>query len=476
MTCRLNNVNIKNTLDKASAVNNDIIIPLAKTIDINCGVKNLNYNVSDFLRLHRQPLDNVDEFVDLLDANIHIDPNDQRYSHIYQGIDVIVKRVVSELSKSNPSFVNAKLRQTGSSTSGVKVGLPHESDYVLNTPTACLSDRRSFFTQVKRVVTSKALELTVGLNGYWIIHGVEHHWRTGGVCLVMQSCVSPNNPFSDEVGVSVDIVPTTFAETQFESLNEKAETFLQKSLDEFDAQGLLYSVFAYPGPGCKKRLDTGFIENDLMRELSSDTIKAYRVTKFLLQTMCKSSSTPIGTIGTLNEERLRRLYGYKPLVSSYAIRILFIQLLIHVHGTEAEKRLKGGLLVICLLDMLKQCVAKCSYNIMFLNHPFLKQRHFILQGQNLDDLDDIIHFLGKRNLADTVNEFSLLNNDEIYDSYISSIPERYLEQGELRALFKSNDDADDEIGDDYEHDHEYLIFFFEYLYFLIESRLRGHWK
>ena len=118
-------------MDKESVKDKDIVIQLND--------KNI-YSVSQFLRKYdssetsHDRIANITRFTKFLDAKVFIDTNDPRYSHIYEGIDVIVKRVVAELTKLDPYFAFVKLRRTGSSTSGVKVGLPHESDYVLALP------------------------------------------------------------------------------------------------------------------------------------------------------------------------------------------------------------------------------------------------------------------------------------------------------------------------------------------------------
>ena len=142
----------KHTKDQTGAEHNDITIIVGhkmvkyttikhRTYNKTFGIEKayVHYNVSEFLRRHesddsRKYMAKVESFTKLLDAKVHIDADDQRYAHIYQGIDIIVKRVVAELTKLDSFFAKVKLRQTGSITSGVNVGLPHESDYALELP------------------------------------------------------------------------------------------------------------------------------------------------------------------------------------------------------------------------------------------------------------------------------------------------------------------------------------------------------
>ena len=222
---------------------NDIILHMGKFYEISNddNVTKFDYNVSEFLRIHGSNeylarVANADKVVHLLDAKVHIDTSDPKYAHIYQGIDTIVKRVVAGLSQLDPFFAKCKLRQTGSSMSGVKVGLPHESDYVLETPSDKLLktgkplDIMSLPLLVWEIIPEHAVALTDGLEGSWIIHDAVRHERTGGVALVMQCSYSTNDSAIEEVGVTVDLVPVCIRETTTKSFTAKAEAYLHHSL------------------------------------------------------------------------------------------------------------------------------------------------------------------------------------------------------------------------------------------------------
>ena len=115
----------------------DILIPLLRN---EYGKTSFSYNVSRFLREHRSKInsrkwiENANMFIRLLDKKVHVDANDLRYAHIYQGIDTIVQRLIDKLGKVDAFFKHAKLRRTGSISSNIKVGLPHEADYTLEIP------------------------------------------------------------------------------------------------------------------------------------------------------------------------------------------------------------------------------------------------------------------------------------------------------------------------------------------------------
>ena len=92
------------------------------------------YNVSDFLRkCHAKPnkwIANVKSFARELDTKVHVDASDPRYKTIYQDTNTIIERFC-DILRNDLRFKNATLRRTGSIESGVKVGLPHESDLLL---------------------------------------------------------------------------------------------------------------------------------------------------------------------------------------------------------------------------------------------------------------------------------------------------------------------------------------------------------
>ena len=243
------------------------------------------YNVSDFLRQYDSSayakirMKKFNEFIQLLDMKVFIDTNDPRYSHIYQGIDTIVKRVIEELMKLDSFYVHVNLRRTGSSTSGVKVGLPHEADYVLGLPkdkqlvSGDSFDRRTLFLHVKQIVTERSAALIQGLQG-WLIHGTHEYEKTGGVCLVMEckSCV--NDPASEKVGVTVDLTPAFMVESTDESFNEKAAAYLPDSLNIYAKKGEVYRLLR------TDKCDTGYIENSIMAQLPEEIKKSYRVCSY----------------------------------------------------------------------------------------------------------------------------------------------------------------------------------------------------
>ena len=371
------------------------------------------YNLSRFLRRcvtcesTKTLIAKMNDAIPLIDAKIHVDPSDPKYMHIYQGIDTIVRRLIAKLADSNEYYKNTKLRKTGSTFSNTKVGLPHEADYMLELPDdeRFKTDHR-FFEEIESITTTQAGELIEGLE-HWIIHGIKEHRCTGGCCLAMRY----SSTVSNEVGVTVDIVPVIIVKSSKLidlKFTGEAERYLSRNLDECIKQGDIYTRTRQ-----RTEVDTGIIENRILKELPGDKKRPFRVVKFFLQNTIDSRHVH-PYFDSVGKTRVT-LYGCKPHTSSYGLRSIFLNLLIQVHGTPAELLLNDGVLGVCLLDMLTQIdedyqrasqiggsypVPKhplleyqlIQYNMCFLD-GILAQIRFILQMDNIADMVDGIKLL-----------------------------------------------------------------------------------
>ena len=417
-------------MDQIGDKDKDIIIDFVQNRN-----KSICYNVSQFLRLlesdevSRRRIANADKFIGVLDAKVNIDASNPRYSLIYKCIDIIVKRVLSELVKLDPFFAEVKLRRTGSSMSEVKVGLPHESDYVLELlrgrllRTGKAFDYTTLFPLVNEIVAHHASALTEGLDGHWIIHGVHEYRRLGGVCLVMQCRSNANDRTEKHIGVAVDVVPVYINGTTTRKFTAKAEAFLHNSLAEFADKGDIYSLLTesfVKRDGC----DTGIIENTIMEKLPETTKRAFRVAKYLTSHVLPTHWIPFAKIETLDKATRLRLYGRKPWITSYELRVIFLHLLLNVHGTEAEQRLKGGLLVLCIIDMLKKHHKRYKERsgnwVSAPDHPLLEDAPneiLICNPCPLKLFKNIKGLIENENTADAIEQLCLLNNKEpVYEN------------------------------------------------------------
>ena len=365
------------------------------------------YNVSKFLRENSSSdmdIEKLNTFIQTLDKHFNIDKNDPRYSHIYRGIDIIMKRVVSELAKADSYFSKAKLRPTGSIHSGVKVGLPHEADYLLDVPedktldTGTVIKNNTLFKMVVAITGHERASLTEGLE-HWVIHGVKHHTGIGGICLVMKCPSVEFDRDSKHVGVTVDLVPAYVLKSTSKSLNNKAVAFLPHSLPTYAAKGDLYRL------ATNDKCDTGLIENQIMKELSESKKQVFRVLKFLNQHLYSGRfiNGKCDNID-LNETTRLNLYGQKPMIPSYFLRVYYLHMLLHVHGTPVEEKLSDGRFFMCLIDMLQ------GFGRFNVYHPLIQGQFFFGSYSRHPFREKIASDFAKMRYFN--GELSLLNSED----------------------------------------------------------------
>ena len=284
-----------------------------------------------------------------------------------------MKRLVSDLAKIDSFFAEASLHPTGSIYANVKVGLPHEADYLLVVPedktlkTGNAFQEHTLYEIAVTVLEHKLSNLIEGLP-HWVIHGIKQHRITGGICLIVQCPSNETCENCETVGVTVDLVPVYVFKSTNESLRDKANAFLPFNLQQYAERGQLYRLTT------NTECDTGLIENQIMKELPENKKRVFRVLKFLNQNV-HSHESNIDIDGTtdLDKATCLQLYGYKPRVSSYRLRLLFLHLLQGVHDTKAEKKLTDSRLLLCLIDVWTNFDCFNSHMI----HPFIKSAHTI---------------------------------------------------------------------------------------------------
>ena len=177
---------------------------------------------------------------------MHVDPKHVKYKHIYKGIDIIVRRIAAELAIVEPVFLLAKWQPTGSISSDIKVGLPHEVDFLLYLP----SDSRfkmyrqlkgcTLYSLMRSIIRKRSTAIFEGLEN-WNIQCLSEHSHIDGVCLMMK-WESNHNIYSQHVGASVDIVPVYHLESTNEVLTDRATIFLPHSLSDYAKSGHLYRL------------------------------------------------------------------------------------------------------------------------------------------------------------------------------------------------------------------------------------------
>ena len=187
-----------------------------------------------------------------------------------------------------------------------------------------------------------------------------------------------------------------------------ASVFLPHSLKAYALKGQLHRLLG------RKESDTGLIENDIVTYLPESKRQGFRVAKFLLQNYVDHH---FGTDTSLNQSMRGlmlhpsthvKLYGFKKFVSSYTLRVLLFHLMQHIRANEAETLLNGGVLAVCLLDMLREC--SIAENDLYLFHPFIKDKlDGLVPGGIHMDIDKLIASF----MTQSPDEFDLMDNENI---------------------------------------------------------------
>ena len=234
--------------------------------------------------------DTLDLFIRKLDDEIRIDKH--RFRAIYDGTSRIAKLVCKRLAKKSRKFAGITLESTGSLASGVKVGLPHEEDFLLQLDLSkcgcfCLSSSG----QLTEEFTAKLMEKfqkyvheiidgqVIDMGPHWKIYEAQNH--KAGVCLVMEYRENVHL-LQPGVGVTIDLVPIirvtqSEASTFRNTMRQEAREYLHSK--HLDTQ-LDIDLIRLLG---RNELDTGTIENNILASLDEPTKRAFRVTNFLIQ-------------------------------------------------------------------------------------------------------------------------------------------------------------------------------------------------
>ena len=183
------------------------------------------------------------------------------------------------------------------------------------------------------------------------IHGIHCYEGLPGLCLVM--CDGDDTNF--RVGVTMDLILVK----QYEPIPERGTRNpfpaifsypLGYIIDNDLAACLENYVYSLLG---SYEMDTGIIENAILRKLNGGTKQGYRVVKYGIQ--CVHDNIPHEFTSprvVLSKTIDKSLYGYNPCIKSYHLSCLFINLLIHTHGKRYVEQLQRSRFALCLLDML----------------------------------------------------------------------------------------------------------------------------
>ena len=409
-----------------------------------------SFNVSKILKKYKSTpshvIEQMNKFAMEIDNKIHIKGNDPRYKTIYDGTETSVKRLCEQLKQNNLRYENAYIRRTGSIESDVKVALPHESDYLLYVqedkieswkkvafpggylPYASHATVKDFkdqlYIDVGLILEHSMGELTSGLCGSWIIHVVKQH--RVGICLYMAFKDKYNA--EEAVGVTTDIVPVVNAQNLH--LNTSAKLYLPKTIAEYTEHGSVYRLMVGEtavelGLVGETTVDTGEIENDLIKDLPDGIRRGFRLAKYLTQLFIFDDSMLLSESVTL-----QKTFGFKLRIKSYHLRVCLMHLLIQSQGHSDVSYLTDSVLALCLLEMYRSCIniptivgdgRLKGYDLSYLSfdHPLLeksKESEIVCRMHQsrplLRKLNKIIAVFRRTAPMEKIKHFSLLNSSE----------------------------------------------------------------
>ena len=340
---------------------------------------------------------------------------------MYLGTDRIVDRICAKLAEVEPeSYDHVTKQRTGSSYSGLKVGLPHEVDYLLVVTDDLLSCR-DFQKHMRRLFRQgDLLGNEAERDTRFVLHGIENH--KVGVCLVME--YRPEDGAAE--GITVDLVPVLKVparRTATFELTRNAQFYLEQRCEFYQDENHKWEddIYILAGSAVTSNaanvFDTGLLESNILKSLDPDTKRGLRVAKYLIQQYVTKDYAPHDDL--VGKERALQLYGYALEIRSHFLRHCFLHLLMRVvigDQPEITTKLKGGgVLALCLLDMMRTMFEHKARNVvteLHFTHPVNRYGSSVFHCVTYGDgyIDSIVTpFLRHAKVDQSVDMYTLLN-------------------------------------------------------------------
>ena len=201
------------------------------------------------------------------------------------------------------------------------------------------------------------------------------------------------------------------AKKALKRLHCKAKEYLLPfSFKQYLKQGDIYRLLPK-----QNEIDTGITENGIIRNLPEKQKRAYRVVKYLTQYFVAYNKQ---NFNFLDNDTATKLYGYKPEIKSYHIRMCLLHLIFQTQGTAEAEQLTDGALVLCLLNMLQRLyfvVLDSIPSFLFLHHPLLRYKNVLVGSVHYyvscyPELYAIINNYATEDPYNQLNSYQLLNN------------------------------------------------------------------
>ena len=353
---------VNETLDAIDNI--DIVIGICYTTITTNSLKTFSvqraiYDISAYIMSYKSQSTEwkkrLNQLIKKIDEHTAIKLANRVHGFRHEMINKLVKEFCEELSRKYPVdfSVPVEIICTGSTIAEVKVGLPLELDYIIISEDSSSFDSvETFFEYVKahfckgRQFRHMHLEGTV----------VDTTKTRVGACLVMKV---RNDFLGATAGVLIDLVPAY--KIKLDSMKFcnnpfifPAKQYLRRhnilnSNGEHRAIQLVSQSRDYP-------IDFGFLANKIVQNMNADQKFGFRVAKYLLQNIVRGNDDLYTEL--LEPEESLRLFGRKPVMKSFYLRLCLLNILIHTDKTELGATLSGGALTLCLLDIMHKTFLK----------------------------------------------------------------------------------------------------------------------
>ena len=341
----------------------DLLVNLGEGGASKMGHWQLNFNVTDFLRkfnsYSHERIRQLDLHMEAFDRRVHINTQIPGYAQIYNTVGGLLGSIVDKLKSKNSMFNNSYLMQAGSIYGDIKVGLPHEADYLLVLPRPSDNSKITVTTiySILKPILMDSPDRTLFQQAFPLeFLGMKQHGSTG-ICLFFKTVFQDGSA----MGISVDLTPVYRIgpgdQVGIRGIMENnASIFIGQTWDQLVHRGDIYVLIERRGIG-----DTGIVESNIMRMLPESYRQSFRVAKFLLQFNAIgepsywrdwSMKSGLSDLKITDFATYLGLYGLKCPIPSYLLRVCFLHLLIQTHGTQEASQLHGGRLTLCLLHMM----------------------------------------------------------------------------------------------------------------------------
>ena len=354
----------------------NVVFPLIEDIKIQLA-NDVEYNVTDLLKRYDNETNgyklNAHKNIRELYSRYEIRDTPTVYNKLYEDITIIIKTMCQWFGEQHEMFADTECVLTGSVLSRVKLGKLDEIDFIMKLNK---KEQTSVFQEVFYRLTTHLRDnhaekekLTNGFTN-WSIKEFRNIIKICGVCIILRH---ENDDGKDEL-ITVDLVPAyqviISPEMYIELLTNEAQLFLKLfgGYDEFKED--FYSLLTGHEP-----IDTGLIENKILRALPNILTQRFRMAKCMLYEFEREADNEVKSRSRNNSP--------KPTLKSYWLRIIFLHFLVKTFPSKLCETWDDTACFLCLMEMMTNLIkqitksGKISYT-----HPLLKSQHLHIENNN----------------------------------------------------------------------------------------------